>query len=208
MKIVALAHKKNTLVEYLPPSSMPPSRSGKGREVIAAFVEPSNIYTLDNLINRLYDTNQAPFLLLMNRVSYDNNIGMIARSAYAAGVNGLIFQGQERDFVNDESVHVSIGALLRIPLVKMSIFPALDMCKENSIPTYVLDMEGETYFTEQLAGPLALVLGSEGEGISDTVTNRCDKKIAIPMQPGIDSLNVAISASIVLFEKARQEMLK
>lgn len=204
-EIVARARKLNIPVEEHSPGGMPYSRSGKGREVLAATVEPSNYTTLPILLQKLDEHDITPFLLLMNRVQYPNNIGTIARTAYAAGVNGIIYQGLDKEFMNDESVHVSIGALLRIPLVNMAVFPALQTLAKHGIPTSALDMAGEPYYQADLTGPLALILGAEGGGISDTVVSRCDKKIAIPMEPYINSLNVAISAGIILFEKRRQE---
>ena len=87
----------------------------------------------------------------------------------------------------------------------MNIFEALKELRKYSIKTFSLQMGGKTYFNEDLSGPIAFVLGAEGKGVSEKVSSRCDKKLTIPMRKEIDSLNVGISAAIILYEKVRQE---
>jgi len=204
-EILSLAKSKGVRVETAPIRKMTKRRSGHTREVLVGFVKVDNRWSLKNLLDALYKRNETPFFLLVNRVDFESNIGVIARTAFAAGVNGLVFQGDERNFLNDETLHFSMGAIVRIPLVKISIFEALKELRKNGIKTFCLRMDGDTYHHEDLSGPAAFVLGAEGKGVSDEVADRCDKKISIPMRQGIDSLNVGVSAGIVLYEKIRQD---
>ncbi len=100
-----------------------------------------------------------------------------------------------------------MGAIARIPLVKMSIFESLKELQKSGVKTFSLQMDGDTYFKENLSGPVAFVLGAEGEGLSEKVSSRCHKKLTIPIRKDIDSLNVGVSAAIILYEKVRQEDL-
>jgi 23S rRNA (guanosine2251-2'-O)-methyltransferase len=181
------------------------SRSGSTREAVLGYANMPLMWNLHDLLGKIYEEEKHPFFLLLNKVEYENNIGTIARTAYAAGVNGLLFQNNADEVITDESVHISLGALLRIPLIKMGVFEALHELEKNGIPAYALHMKGATYTTKDLTGPLAFVLGAEGEGLSETILNRCTDKLSIPMKRGIDSLNVGMSGAILMYEKVRQE---
>lgn len=204
-KILSTAASQNILIKKMPYRRMDKGRSGKSQEVLIGFLIPKNNWSLKDLLDDLSKRNRDPFFLLINRVGYANNIGVIARTAFAVGVNGLIFQGEESRFLNEETLHFSMGAIARIPLVKMNIFEALKELQKNGIKTFSLQIGGATYFKEDLTGPVAFVLGAEGKGVSEKVSSRCDKKLTIPMRKEIDSLNVGASASIILYEKVRQE---
>jgi 23S rRNA (guanosine2251-2'-O)-methyltransferase len=204
-QIVHTASQNKVSIENRPLQKMPKDRSGKDREVIAGLIEPNNFTTLNMWMKKLDKNDIEPFFLLLNRIKYANNIGTIIRTAFAAGVNGIIFQGDENDFLNDETIHFSLGAILRIPLIKMGIFQALTALEKYAIPVYSIQMHGKNYFEEDFTGPAAFIPGAENRGVSDTVQDRCDKHISIPMQEGIDSMNVAISTGIVIYEKVRQE---
>lgn len=204
-EIISLAESKGVRIETTSIGKMAKRRSGQTREVLVGFLKSENIWSLKDLLDDLYKKNQNPFFLLINRVDFESNIGVIARTAFAAGVNGLIFQGDKDRFLNEETLHFSIGAIARIPLVKMNIFEAIKELQKNSIKTFCLQMGSNTYYSEDLSGPVAFVLGAEGEGISDNILNKCDKKISIPIHKEIDSLNVSVSAGIVLYEKVRQD---
>lgn len=207
-KIIETARRHGITVQSVPIHQMPRSRSGNHHEAITANLPIENDETLDSLLTKLYQKNETPFFLLLNRVTYSSNLGVIIRTAFASGVNGVFYQGDKSQLVNDEIFHSSMGTIARVPLIKMTIFDALNNLKNEGIKTYSIQMNGSPYFNENLIGPAAFVLGEEGEGLSDNVSNRCDKKLAIPMRPGIDSLNVSASASIILYEKVRQESTK
>jgi len=205
--IIAQAEIRKIPIEMVPRHRMPKGRSGKSREAVTGFLALPDLWTLRNLISHLESNNEIPFFLFITRLEYASNLGLVARTAYAAGVNGFIFQGDMGRTVNEETIHYSMGAIVRVPLVKMGIFQALKELSNHNIRTYALTMEGVPYYEQDLRGPIAFILGAEGEGISHTVSSRCDGSIAIPMKEGIDSLNVGASAAIVMYEKVRQGLL-
>ena len=206
-EVLSIAKRKGVRIETTSIQKMAKRRSGHTKEVLLGFVKVNNVVALKTLLDDIYSKDEGPFFLLINKVDFESNIGVIARTAFAAGVNGIIFQGDEKNFLNDETLHFSIGAIMRIPLVKMGIFEALKELQKNGIKTFCLQMDVNTYYEEGLSGPAAFVLGAEAAGVSDKVINRCAKQISIPMKQGIDSLNVGISAGIVLYEKIRQDKI-
>ncbi len=207
-EILSIASQKKIPVEKILRRKMIRGRSRRSQEVLIALLNPNNEWTLKDLLNDLARKNEDPFFVLIHRVTYENNIGLIARTAFAAGANGLIFQGEKDNFLNEETLHFSTGAIARIPLVKMSIFESLKALKKNGIRTFSLQADGKVHFKEDLTGPIAFVLGGEREGLSDKISDRSDQKLSIPMKKGINSLNVGISAGIIFYEKIRQEDIK
>jgi len=207
-KIVSQARSMNVLIETIPRSKMEKRRTGQSHEAIIGFLKSPRTVSIKDLFDNLYGQGKEPFFLLLNKVDFPNNLGVMIRAAFAAGINGVIFQSLTEEFFNEDVVHFSMGTIVRIPLIKMSIFEALKELKKNNIKTFALQMGGRVYFEEDLSGPVAFVLGAEKQGVSDTVSSRCDKKLSIPMSSGIDSLNVSSAASIVLYEKVRRETLR
>jgi len=139
-------------------------------------------------------------------VKYAQNVAAIMRTAFAVGVNGIIVNPQEKSLISDETIRISMGAAERVPLVEMNLFSALKVLKENDIKTYAIHMEGNTYYEQNLRGPIAFVLGAEDVGISTGIMERVDGSLSIPMREGIGSLNVSSTAAILLYEKLRQEV--
>lgn len=207
-EILSLAKKNGVVIQEVPYRKMPFSRSGKVNEAIVGYVKEPKEYKLNDLIFSLRSKGENAFFLLLNRVSFPTNIGYICRTAFAAGVNGLIYQGDNSTILNDEVIHISMGTVLRIPLIKASIFDAIKELTRSNVKTYSLDMKGKSMYDTNLTGGVAFVLGEESEGISSTVSGKCTGTISIKMRAGIDSLNVGISAAIVMYEKIRQDLAK
>ena len=153
------------------------------------------------------EKKEDPFFLIIDKVDFDNNIAFIARTAFTARVNGIIFQKNIDYFLNEDTVQFSLGAIVRIPLIKMNTFEALKQLEKHNIKTIALDMTGKNYSQKNLTGPVILILGAEKKGLSDNLAERCELKISIPMKKGINSLNVGVSTAIILFEKIRQDHL-
>jgi 23S rRNA (guanosine2251-2'-O)-methyltransferase len=165
-----------------------------------------NSWALDELLDKIYDENKITFFLVLDNIKYTQNIAAIMRTAYAAGVNGIIIPPSQKSIVTDETIRISMGAAERIPLVEMNLYEAVKTLKEEDIKIVGIHMEGEPYFESNLTGPIALILGAEDVGISTGMLERVDKTISIPMKEGIGSLNVSVSAGVLMYEKLRQEV--
>ncbi len=175
-------------------------------ESIVATMYSQNDWNLNELLDAIYREKKQPFFLILDNLKYSQNIAAIMRTAFGAGVNGIIVNPQEKSLISDETIRISMGAAERIPLVEMNLFAALKTLKENDIKTYAVHMEGENYFEKDLRGAIALVVGAEDVGISSGILERVDGAISIPMREGIGSLNVSATAAVLVYEKLRQEV--
>lgn len=148
---------------------------------------------------------KTPLIIVVEGVEKPGNLGAILRSADAAGVDGVIVCGKSTDIYNPNVVRASIGTLFTVPVVKTIVSEAINWLKENGIKTIATSPNAETdYFDADLRGPCAIVMGSEHEGLSDTWLNEADIRVSIPMKGEADSLNLAMSTTIMLYEAVRQ----
>ena len=176
-------------------------------ESVIGYMYSQNDWDLEELLDHLTnDGNKQPFFLILDDLKYTQNIAAIMRSAFAAGVNGIIVNPQEKALVSNETIRISEGAAERIPLVEMNLFNAIKILKDNDIKICGVHMEGDYYYDVDLRGPIALILGAEDTGISTGLRERCDVLASIPMREGIGSLNVSASGAVMVYEKLRQEI--
>lgn len=176
-------------------------------ECVIGYMYSQNDWSLEELLNHLAaDGNKQPFFLILDELKYTQNIAAVMRSAFAAGVNGIIVNPQEKSIITNETIRISEGAAERIPLVEMSLFNAIKILKDNDIKVIGIHMQGEHYFDVDLRGAVALVLGAEDTGISSGILERCDVLASIPMREGIGSLNVSATGAVMVYEKLRQEL--
>lgn len=205
-EIVELAAKRKVPIIRVPRKTLTRRLKASKSESVVGMMISQNHWSLDELLESIYSEKKMPFFLVLDNLKYSQNIGAIMRTAFAVGVNGIITAPSDVSFVNDESMRISMGAAERIPIVEMSLFTALKELKKNDIKVFAIHMEGDTYFESDLTGPCAFVLGAEDVGVSTGMLERADEKISIPMREGIGSLNVSVSAAVLMYEKLRQEV--
>lgn len=175
-------------------------------ESVVGMMYSTNVWNLEELLESIYRERKIPFFLVLDGIKYTQNIAAIMRTAFATGVNGIIIDNRDGNVVTDETIRVSMGAAERIPLVEMNLFTAMKILKKEDIKVFGIHMEGEVYYNADLTGPCAFILGAEDTGISTGMLERADKRISIPMREGIGSLNVSVSAGVLMYEKLRQEV--
>jgi 23S rRNA (guanosine2251-2'-O)-methyltransferase len=205
-EIFQLARKQNIPIIKVPRRAINRKLRSSYSESIVAHMYSNNAWSLDELLEKIYKDDKQPFFLVLDDLKYSQNIAAIMRTAFGAGVNGIIVNPQKKSLISDETLRISMGAAERVPLVEMNLFNALKTLKENAIKIYAVDMEGEHYYNKDLTGPIAFVLGAEDVGISTRVMERVDEKVSIPMREGIGSLNVSASAAVLVYEKLKQEV--
>jgi 23S rRNA (guanosine2251-2'-O)-methyltransferase len=205
-EIFQLARKKNIPIIKLPRRAINRKLRTSSSESIVAHMYSQNVWSLDGLLDSIYSDGKQPFFLILDNLKYSQNIAAVMRTAFGAGVNGIIVNPQKKSLISDETLRISMGAAERVPLVEMKLFDALKTLKENDIKVYAVDMEGEYFYDKDLRGPIAFVLGAEDVGISTGIAERVDGNISIPMREGIGSLNVSASAAVLTYEKLRQEV--
>ncbi len=205
-EIVNLAAAKHIPMIKVPKKSIVRRLKASGAESVVGMMISQNHWSLDELLESIYSEKKVPFFIILDDLKYTQNIGAVMRTAFAAGVNGIITAPSDIELVNDETMRISMGAAERIPIVEMSLFGAVKELQKNDIKVCAVTMEGKTYFESDLTGPIAFVVGAEDTGISTGMLERADEHISIPMREGIGSLNVSASAAILIYEKLRQEV--
>ncbi|MET4075811.1 23S rRNA (guanosine(2251)-2'-O)-methyltransferase RlmB [Hymenobacter sp. UYCo722] len=182
----------------------------KNHQGAVAFVSPIDYYPLDSIVTGLFEEGKVPFLLLLDRITDVRNFGAIARTAECLGVQAIVVPGRGAAQINGDALKTSAGALNILPV-----------CRENSLHETIrfLQQSGVTIVacTEKadeavgateidFTGPVAILMGSEEDGISPDLLNLADVKLKVPMSGQIQSLNVSVAAGIMLFEVARQRV--
>ena len=148
---------------------------------------------------------EPPFLILLDNIEDPHNLGAIIRTANLAGAHGVIIPKRRAVGLTATVAKASAGALNYTPVAKVTNLSAeIDQLKKEGLWFVCADMGGESMYDLDLKGPIGLVIGSEGEGVSRLVREKCDFVASIPMKGDIDSLNASVAAGILAFEIVRQ----
>jgi 23S rRNA (guanosine2251-2'-O)-methyltransferase len=197
-------------VEMVPRQRLDQLSQGAVHQGCLAVVEARRYATVDDLLTFAQSKNEDPFLLILDAIQDVNNLGSLLRTAEAAGVHGVIIPQHHAAEVNATVVKTSAGATEHLLIAQeTNLTRTIDMLKKANI--WVIGLAGETkteYDQADLTGPLALVVGNEGKGISRLVREHCDLLIRLPMHGQINSLNAAVAGSIALYEALRQRTHK
>jgi len=173
---------------------------------IVAYTAAIEYTELTTLVPFLFEQGELPFLLVLDRITDVRNFGAIARTASCAGVHGLVIPVRGSAMIHADAIKTSAGALQLIPVCRVgSLSSAVSFLKESGLQIAAISEKAEqAYDRADFRGPLALIMGSEEDGISADLLRLSDEQLAIPMQGEIASLNVSVAAGILMFEVARQ----
>lgn len=178
---------------------------GSSHQGIVAMAAEHNYSTLDEIIEYAESLGERPFVVICDGVEDPHNLGAIIRSAECSGVHGVVIPKRRAVGLTHVVAKSSAGALEHMRVARVTNLASLiDDLKERGFWIYAADMGGENYFNTDYSGSVAVVLGSEGFGISRLVKEKCDFTISIPLYGRINSMNVSCAAAVVLTEVARQ----
>jgi len=165
-----------------------------------------NYLTLDQLLEQSQQKNEPAFFLILDGIEDPHNFGAILRTAEAAGVHGVIIRKARQVQVTETVQRVSTGAAEVVPIARVAnIAETITRLKEQEIVVIGVEIMGTSLYNQvEAKSPVALVIGSEGEGLSRLVKERCSQIAKIPMQGKINSLNASVAAGVMLFEIVRQ----
>lgn len=176
---------------------------------IVAMAAERNYSTIDEMIAVAEARGEAPFLCIADGVEDPHNLGAILRSAECAGVHGVLIPKRRSAGLSATVAKSSAGAIEHIRIAKVSnLNAAVEDLKKRGFWIYAADMDGTPYYETDMTGRMAVVLGSEGFGISRLLKENCDFTLSIPMYGSVNSLNVSNAASILFFEAAKQRHKK
>lgn len=182
----------------------------KNSQGIVASVTDYNYFTVDDILDEASKRNESPFIIILDKIEDPHNLGAIVRSAECLGAHGVIIQKRNASQVTDTVEKVAAGACNYVKIARVTnITETIKYLKEKGIWIYGLDMDGASNIYEtDFSGPIGLVIGNEGDGISRLVLKNCDVIVKIPMTGHIESLNASVSAAISMYEIIRQKNTK
>ncbi|MDO4632679.1 MAG: 23S rRNA (guanosine(2251)-2'-O)-methyltransferase RlmB [Eubacteriales bacterium] len=203
--ILREAKKHDTIVNYVARERLDQlSESGKHQGVIA-FAAAYEYAEVEDMLALAEKKGEPPFLILLDNVEDPHNLGAIIRTANLAGAHGVIIPKRRAVGLTATVAKTSAGALNYTPVAKVTnLAKTIEELKEKGLWFVCADMGGETMYNLDLKGPIGLVVGNEGEGVSRLVKEKCDFVASIPMKGEIDSLNVSVAAGILAYEIVRQ----
>jgi len=177
---------------------------------IVAVVAPIEYVTVDAILEKIQQNDRPALIVVMDSVTDVRNFGAIARSAECAGADAIIMSSKNSAPVNGEAIRSSSGALTRIPVCRVgSLRNTLKTLQVNGIQLVAATEKSQILIYEaDLSGSVAIIMGSEGRGISSEVLKLCDLKLAIPILGVVESLNVSAAAAVMLYEVVRQRFEK
>ena len=209
-KIIAMAKDKNIVVQHVDKKKLDQVSQGGSHQGVVALISEYKYSTVDDILNKARKLEEPPFLLILDRIEDPYNLGSIVRTAECSGVHGIIIPKRRSAHVTETVYKSSAGAVEYMLIAKVNnLSNTIDKLKEEGLWIYGAHMEGrDKYFDVDLTGPMALVIGSEGKGISRLVKEKCDFLLNIPMVGKISSLNASNAASILMYEVVRQKYEK
>ena len=175
------------------------SATGAHQGVIA-MVAAHAYATVDEILENAKSRGEAPLIVICDELSDPHNLGAIIRSAECVGAHGVIVPERRAVGLTPAAVKASAGAIEHIKVARVvNMTRVIEMLKARNIWTYALTMDGTDYEKVNFKGGVALVVGSEGEGISHLVLENCDQKVSLPMAGHLDSLNASVAAGVVMY---------
>ena len=203
------AKKQDTIIRYVDKDRLDQlSETGKHQGVIA-YAAAYEYAEVDDILNAAKEKGEAPFVLLLDNIEDPHNLGAIIRTAHQAGAHGIIIPKNRAVGLTATVARTSAGALNYLPVAKVTnLSKTIEDLKKEGLWFAAADMDGEVMYDANLTGPIGLVIGSEGEGVSRLVKEKCDFTVSIPMKGKIDSLNASVAAGILCYEIVRRRMQK
>jgi 23S rRNA (guanosine2251-2'-O)-methyltransferase len=205
--IKQLARDSEVPVQQVPPQKLK-SITAKNHQGVIAFLSLIQYYKVEDVMMKAYDEGRSPLFLLLDNITDVRNFGAIARSAEVAGVDALIVPQRGGALINEDAVKTSAGALNLIHVCKAkTLMDAVDYLKLNGIRVYAADEKAaKKVYDMDFTLPAAVILGAEGEGISNELLRKTDAVFSIPMKGKIGSFNVSVAAGIIVYEALRQRI--
>lgn len=201
-----LIRENNIIYKIVPAGKIQRLAPGKNHQGVAAFLSAVAFRKTEDVLPEIFESGQTPLFLILDRITDVRNFGAIARTAECAGVHAIIIPSRGAAQLNADAVKTSAGALHSIPVCREdNLKTVIDYLKESGLRIASCTEKGSTvHYETDLSGPLAIIMGSEEDGISGEYLKRSDVRIQIPMHGTISSLNVSVATGIVLFEVLRQ----
>lgn len=201
------ARKKDTIINYVSKERLDQLSETRAHQGVIAQVAAYEYSTVEEILAKAEKKGEPPFLVLLDNVEDPHNLGAIIRTANLAGAHGVIIPKRRSVGLTSTVAKTSAGALNYTPVAKVTnLVRTIEELKEKGIWFVCADMGGESMYRLNLTGPIGMIVGNEGEGVSRLVREACDFTASIPMKGDIDSLNASVAAGVLAYEIVRQRL--
>ena len=206
--IVREAKKHDTIVNFVPKERLDSMSETGHHQGVMAYAAAYEYAEVEDILKIAEEKGEPPFLFLLDGIEDPHNLGAIIRTANLAGAHGVIIPKRRAVGLTATVARTSAGALNYTPVAKVTNMAAtIEDLKKRGIWFVCADMGGESMYRMNLTGPIGLVIGNEGEGVSRLVREACDFTASIPMKGDIDSLNASVAAGVLAYEIVRQRLV-
>jgi len=181
----------------------------KNHQGVVAYISPVVFYQIEDILPGIYEEGKTPFILVLDRITDVRNFGAILRTAECTGVDAVIIPAKNSAQLNSGTIKSSAGAIYKVPICRSdNLKTSLDYMQQSGLMLVAATEKAkQTCFETALTGPLALLMGSEGEGISGEYLKKVDMEVRIPLLGEIESLNVSVATGVLLYEVVRQRAM-
>ncbi len=207
-KIIAIAKERKVIIVEKDKRKMEEMAQTQNYQGVIAIVPPFEYCEIEDILEEAKNKNEEPFILILDGIEDPHNLGSIIRTAETAGVHGIIIPKRRAAAVNSTVNKVSAGAVEYMKIARVTnISEAIGKLKKEGLWICGTDINTDKYYYNQdLTGALGIVIGNEGNGISDKVRKNCDFLVKIPMKGKVTSLNAAVSTGIIVYESVKQRL--
>ncbi len=209
-EVISLAKEQGIVIQFVERSKIDGIAGGLRHQGVLAYVAPVAYSDLETMLQAAETKGEAPFLLLLDELEDPHNLGALLRTADATGVHGVLIPKRRSVPLTATVAKTSAGAVEYVPVARIgNIAQTLRKLKDKGFWVAGADMDGsQNYYEADLTGPLVLVVGSEGHGMSRLTKEQCDFIVKMPMVGKINSLNASVAGSILMYESMRQRLQK
>lgn len=201
------ARKKDTIINFVSKERLDQLSETRAHQGVIAQVAAYEYSTVEDILAKAEEKGEPPFIILLDNVEDPHNLGAIIRTANLAGAHGVIIPKRRSVGLTATVAKTSAGAINYTPVAKVTnLVRTIEELKEKGVWFVCADMGGESMYKLNLTGPIGLIVGNEGEGVSRLVREACDFTASIPMKGDIDSLNASVATGVLAYEIVRQRL--
>lgn len=203
--IIREAKKGDTIINYVKKERLDQLSETGHHQGVIAMAASYEYATVEDILEKAREKGEAPFIFVLDNIEDPHNLGAMIRTANLAGAHGVIIPKRRAVGLTPTVARTSAGAINYTPVAKVTnLKQTMEQLKKEGMWFVCADMDGTPYYQMDLKGPMGLVIGNEGEGVSRLIKETCDFVASIPMKGDIDSLNASVAAGVLAFEIVRQ----
>lgn len=205
LRILRMAREQKVKIQYVEKKVLDRLSKTKMHQNFIAYTQDYKYCDVIDILNRAKDKNKAPFIVILDGIEDPHNFGSIIRVCECADVDGIIIPKHNSVSVTETVARTSAGAINHMLIAMVTnLNNVIEELKKENIWVYALELGGENLYQQNLTGPIAIVVGSEGFGISKLVKQNCDGVLTLPMYGLVNSLNASVATGVAIFEVTRQ----